>query len=127
VFPVFSENDTMFPSRRLVIARYLFAGLLLVASGPQAVLASDESPEHEQLAALVRQLDMIDRLAEHAAQVSPQDHARYHFDCARLREDVQRVRAGIQDYLIPLRAQPRDPTPLVADYKTTRLAPKESP
>jgi RAQPRD family integrative conjugative element protein len=76
------------------------------------VFAADEAPEHEHLAALVRQLDLIDHLAEHAATVSPQDHTRYHFDYLRLREDVGRVRAGIRDYLVPLRAQPRDPLPL---------------
>lgn len=78
--------------------------------------AGDASPEHAQLATLARQLDLIDRLAEHAAHTAPQQRARYHFDHARLREDLQRVRTGIQDYLTPPRAQPRDPVELSGDY-----------
>ncbi|MGU0720262.1 RAQPRD family integrative conjugative element protein [Pseudomonas aeruginosa] len=79
--------------------------------------AGDASPEHAQLAILARQLDLIDRLAEHAAHTAPQQRARYHFDHARLREDLQRVRTGIQDYLTPPRAQPRDPVELSGDYR----------
>ncbi|HCL4029773.1 RAQPRD family integrative conjugative element protein [Pseudomonas aeruginosa] len=78
---------------------------------------ADDTPEHAQLATLARQLDLIDRLAEHAAHTAPQQRARYHFDHARLREDLQRVRAGIQDYLTPPRAQPRDPVELSGDYR----------
>lgn len=56
------------------------------------------------------------RVAEHAAHTAPQERARYHFDYARLRADLNRVRAGLQDYLVPQRAQPRDPVPLAGDY-----------
>ena len=89
--------------------------VLLLAS-PAPVLASG-AIEREQLAALARQLNLIDRLAEHAANTAPQERARYHLDHARLREDLQRVRAGIQDYLTPPRAQPRDPVELSGDYR----------
>ncbi len=82
-----------------------------------AVAADSLALEREQLAALARQLDLIDRLAEHAANTAPQERARYHFDHARLRKDLQRVRAGIQDYLTPPRAQPRDPVELSGDYR----------
>ncbi|HBN9505210.1 RAQPRD family integrative conjugative element protein [Pseudomonas aeruginosa] len=82
-----------------------------------AVAADSLALEREQLAALARQLDLIDRLAEHAANTAPQERARYHFDHARLRDDLQRVRAGIQDYLTPPRAQPRDPVELSGDYR----------
>lgn len=89
---------------------------MLLAAG-QPATAADDGIEREQLAALVRQLDLMDRLAEHAAHTAPQQRARYHFDHARLREDLQRVRAGIQDYLTPPRAQPRDPVELSGDYR----------
>lgn len=78
--------------------------------------AADEAPEREHLATVVRQLDLIDRFAEHAASIAPQERARYHFDYARLRADLKRIRAGVQDYLVPQRAQPRDPVPLSGDY-----------
>lgn len=89
---------------------------LLVALAWQPAIADQGAGEREQLAAIARQLELVDRLAEHAADVSPQDRARYHFDYARLHEDVKRIRAGIQDYLVPVRAQPRDPLPLAGDY-----------
>lgn len=83
----------------------------------QPALAENYSPERAQLAALVRQLDMLDRLAEHSASLPRQEASRYHFDYARLREDVERVRSGIRDYLTPQRAQPRDPVTLIGDYR----------
>ena len=93
-----------------------------------AVAADGVAMEREQLAALARQLDLIDRLAEHAAHTAPQERTRYHFDYARLRADLQRIRAGVQDYLVPQRAQPRDPVPLTGDYTRSRTADdKEAP
>ena len=78
---------------------------------------ADDTLEREELAALARQLDLIDRLAEHAANSAPQVHARYHFDYARLHQDIERIRAGVRDYLTPPRAQPRDPIELSGDYR----------
>ena len=94
----------------------LALALIIALAGASPASAGDASAEHEQLAALARQLNLIDRLAEHAAHTAPQERARYHFDYARLRADLKRVRAGLQDYLVPQRAQPRDPVPLVGDY-----------
>lgn len=91
--------------------------VLLVVSLPAVQPAiADDALEREQLATLAHQLDLIDRLAEHAANTAPQARARYHFDYARLRADLRRVGAGLQDYLVPERAQPRDPVPLAGDY-----------
>jgi len=82
-----------------------------------ATAAADDAIEREQLAVMVRQLDLIGRLAQHAASTVPQHHTRYHFDYARLREDLQRVQSGIHDYLAPPRAQPGDPVELLGDYR----------
>ncbi|NVZ09304.1 raqprd family integrative conjugative element protein [Allochromatium humboldtianum] len=104
-------------------------GLLLVCLlvGPTPALAVDTASEHARLAALVRQLDLIDRLAEHAANTAPREHARYHFDYARLRNDLKRVRTGVQDFLVPQRAQPRDPVPLAGDYARREERKEPSP
>ena len=107
------------------------AALLLAAAGLQPAIAadaSDNAAEREMLAAVTRQLELLDRLAEHAATTAPQERARYHFDYARLRADLQRIRAGVQDYLVPQRAQPRDPVALTGDYTRSRIADdKEAP
>ncbi|HRY88407.1 MAG TPA: RAQPRD family integrative conjugative element protein [Rubrivivax sp.] len=116
------------------VLRLAAAALVFAAAGIAPAVAADapdNTAEREVLAAVVRQLDLLDRLAERAAAVSPPERARYHFDHARLREDVKRVRAGVQDYLIPQRAQPRDPVPLAGDYtrgrSTDEKASKEAP
>ncbi|HNR82286.1 integrative conjugative element protein, RAQPRD family [Dyella jiangningensis] len=96
------------------------ANTAVVSSAAITPSTGDGSTEREALAGLARQLDLLDRLAAHAAATAPQERTRYHFDYARLREDVQRVRAGVQDYLVPQRAQPRDPVPLASDYTRSR-------
>ena len=111
------------------------AALLLAAAGLQPAIAadaSDNAAEREMLAAVTRQLDLLDRLADRAAATAPQERTRYHFDYARLRADLERVRTGVHDYLVPQRAQPRDPVPLLAgDYTrsnaTTATPAKEAP
>lgn len=110
------------------------AALLLAAAGLQPAVAadaSDNAAEREMLAAVTRQIDLLDRLAERAAVTAPQERARYHFDYDRLRADLERVRTGVRDYLVPQRAQPRDPVPLAGDYTRSNAAPttpaKEAP
>lgn len=90
--------------------------LTIALAGASPASAGDAAAEHEQLALLVRQLHLTERLAEHAANTTPHERARYHFDYARLRNDLKRVRTGVQDFLVPQRAQPRDPVPLAGDY-----------
>lgn len=113
-----SRRAFPWPSRAMLIA------MLLSVLQPAF---ADDALEREQLAALARQLDLIDRLAEHAANTAPQERARYHFDYARLRADLKRLRAGLQDYLVPQRAQPRDPVPLASDYVRRDRADYEEP
>lgn len=93
------------------------------------VSADDATPEPARLAAALRQLDSIERLVAQQAAQQHDEHARYHFDYARLSADLDRVRAGIRDYLTPTRAQPRDPAVLLGDYRqpATSLAPQVAP
>lgn len=94
----------------------LLLALTLSFSDVRGAIASDGALEREELSALARQIELADRLAEHAANTALNERARYHFDYARLRADLKRIRAGVQDYLVPQRAQPRDPVPLAGDY-----------
>jgi RAQPRD family integrative conjugative element protein len=107
--------------RSCVIARTPRLLAILLAAGicnffPLSASAADGDAEQRQLAALLRQLDVLERLAQHSA-ASTIDGNRYHFDYARLHADITRVRAGIEDYLSPQRAQPRDPTILNGGYR----------
>lgn len=98
---------------------HYFAVLLLATLWTWASVASATDPDlHRQnLASALRQLDLLDRfLVTVSSTYQPSPADRYHFDHTRLREDLQRVRAGIQAYLSPPRAQPSEPEPLAGDY-----------
>ena len=87
-----------------------------------ALLTGRTAPSHASLdrddyALMLRQLDVIDRLTSQLAARPPAGQSRYHFNHERLRADIHRVRAGVQDFLSPERAQPRDPVALHGDYR----------
>lgn len=90
--------------------------LTLLFLAPLA-FTSTAASEQTRLTALLRQLDLIERLAEDSARLPRDDTSRYHFDYARFRDDLQRIRQGIRDHLSPQRAQPRDSLPLQGDYR----------
>lgn len=114
--------------RRTYIWHSTIIVLLVVSFSPlRFATAADDALAREQLATLARQIELVDRLTEHAASTAPQDRARYHFDYARLRADLKVIRAGLQDYLVPQRAQPRDPVPLTGDYVRRDQRPEPSP
>ncbi|MDF5890285.1 RAQPRD family integrative conjugative element protein [Pseudomonas syringae pv. syringae] len=74
--------------------------------------------EQDQLSLIQHQLDTIEHLATRAdANRASEPGDRYRFDYPRLTQDIQRIRQGVQNYLSPSRAQPRDPTELVGDYR----------
>lgn len=90
---------------------------LAILSAVQPALCADDNREREYLAAIVRQIDMLDRLAGQSAAAAPSQRSRYHFDYRRLDADIRRIRAGVTDYLNPPRAQPRDPRELFGQYR----------
>lgn len=84
--------------------------------------------EQDQLSLVQQQLDTLERLAtqaEAASTAEPND--RYRFDYHRLIRDIQRIRLGVQGYLSPSRAQPRDPVELVGDYRLDIPSAESSP
>ena len=85
--------------------------------------AQHEISEHARLAILVRQLDMLERIATESQTLSCNQNGRYYFDYQRLHTDMQRIRTGIRDYLTPQRAQPRDPVEISGNYITERTTP----
>lgn len=114
-----NEPTGLAPRRRGVLAVALALSLIACLSSS----AGDESIERERLTAVLRELDAIERLTRESELAAPTSGTRYHFDYARLRADLARVRAGIEDYLVPVRAQPRDPQALQGDYRREAAAP----
>lgn len=100
------------------------ASLPGLAALPLALLAAmqpahpaDDTREREHLAAIVRQIDMLDHLARQSFAARPPQRSRYYFDYRRLDADLRRIRAGVSDYLSPPRAQPRDPAAIDGHYR----------
>ncbi|AZY53469.1 RAQPRD family integrative conjugative element protein [Bordetella avium] len=99
---------------------FLVTALLL---GQSPMVLAESSAQRQELVAALRQLDALERsVADSAAHTSVTPGERYHFDYPRLLADLARLRAGIQAYLTPSRAQPRDPSELVGDYRTERAS-----
>lgn len=114
-----NERTGFATRRRGVLALALALSLIACLSSS----ANDESIERERLTAVLRELDAIERLTRECEAVAPAQGTRYHFDYARLRADLARVRAGIDDYLVPPRAQPRDLQALQGDYRREAATP----
>lgn len=105
-------------------------GLWLVAvvlALPSFGATAESSREAHELSLVIRQLGtletLVDRAERQARIVADQDDTRFAFDYERLRADLQRVSAGIEHYLSPSRAQPRDSGLLHGHYRNERNAP----
>lgn len=97
-------------------------GLLgLVAFGALTVAgsagAAGTASEAVNLEVMIRQLNAVEAVARRSADLPQDPGERYHFDYQRLAGDVARIRQGLQDYLAPSRAQPRDPVELSGRYR----------
>ncbi|QJT79302.1 RAQPRD family integrative conjugative element protein [Kosakonia sp. MUSA4] len=89
--------------------------LLFISLSPALASAS---PESAQLAQTLKQLDGIQVTLERARQSASADaRSRYYFDYPQAQQDIQTIRQGINHYLSPARAQPREVLPLSADYQ----------
>ncbi|MNF52426.1 Plasmid protein [compost metagenome] len=106
------------------VFRCLLLSLAIVDGSSYAASAH----EQDQLSLVQQQLDVIERLATQAAATSTTEpDVRYRFDYPQLIQDIQRIRHGVQGYLSPSRAQPRDPTELVGDYRLDTPPAESSP
>ncbi|RON22273.1 RAQPRD family integrative conjugative element protein [Pseudomonas lini] len=106
------------------VFRCLLLSLAIVHGSSYAASAH----EQDQLSLIQRQLDTIERLATRAEAASTAEPVeRYRFDYLRLSKDIQRIRQGLQGYMSPSRAHPRDATELVGDYRLDALPAEPSP
>lgn len=103
---------------------WLLLSLAIVHGSSYAASAQEQA----QFSLILQQLDTIERLATRAKTTSTAEpDARYRFDYPRLSQDIQRIRQGVQGYLSPSRAQPRDPVELVGDYRLDTPREETSP
>ena len=93
----------------------LLAGIL-VALAPLQFARADAAGEREQLARVIHELQALEPLLRAAqSQSNPDARVRFRYDW--LRQDLQRMRLGIQEHINAPRAQPRSFPPLRGDYR----------
>ncbi len=81
----------------------------------QAALA-DADAEREALARIDHELETIESLIRTAqSQANPDTRVRFRYDW--LRQDLARVRLGLQEHIDAPRAEPRTFAPLRGDYR----------
>lgn len=94
-----------------------FRVLLVLSMFFMPVMAS--AAEKDELALALRQLDQVQSALERAKIVAVQNESdgRFFFDYEQATRDLKTVRQGIENYLEPSRAQPRDQGALVGQYR----------
>jgi len=103
------SHEYMHASWRAVI---VVAGLLLGAS--QAL--ADPDAEREALARLIHEIEALEPvIATAESQATPEARIRFRYDW--LRQDLERIRAGVQEHIDAPRNEPRKVPPLRGDYR----------
>ncbi|EAY1186578.1 conjugal transfer protein [Salmonella enterica subsp. diarizonae] len=100
----------------------LLSFLILLFGGSSAFAAP--LTEREELTLSLNQLTQIEaslHRAQQSARTSTSD--RYYFDYPRIHSDITTLRSGIENYLTPARAQPRDTAMLVGQYREEKTTP----
>jgi len=89
---------------------------LLGAALPVQFVVADADGERAALARIIHELQAIDPLiTEAASQASPDARVRFQYDW--LRQDLDRIRLGIQEHIDAPRSEPRTFPPLRGDYR----------
>jgi len=97
------------------IIQLLFLGLLGTALPAQFTVA-DADGERAALARITRELQAIEPLiTEATSQANPDARIRFQYDW--LRQDLDRIRLGIQSHIDTPRSEPRTFLPLRDDYR----------
>ncbi len=99
-------------TRALWLAAFFVTSLVLVT--PQAL--ADPDAEREALARLNHEIEALAPLIKTAeSQASSDTRIRFRYDW--LRQDLERIRAGIQAHIDAPRSEPRTFPPLRGDYR----------
>jgi len=97
------------------ITQVLILGLIVTALPIYPVFA-DADGERETLARIIHELQAIQPLiTEAASQANPDARIRLQYDW--LRQDLDRIRLGIQEHIDPPRSEPRSFPSLRGDYR----------
>lgn len=106
------------PQRKPSVHFGLVSGLVVALgfmAGP--ALAAGTASEQANVDVMIRQLNAVEAVARRSAELPSDGSSRYRLDYNRLAADIARIRQGLQDYLAPSRAQPRDAAELSGQYQ----------
>jgi RAQPRD family integrative conjugative element protein len=93
----------------------LLAGILFSVA-PLHLARADAAGEREQLARVIHELQAVEPLLRAAqSQANPDARIRFRYDW--LRQDLERMRLGIQEHINAPRVEPRSFPPLGGDYR----------
>ena len=99
----------------MLITQVLVLGLIGTVLPVQFAVA-DADGERAALARIVHELQAIEPLiTEAASQTNPNARVRFQYDW--LRQDLYRIRIGIQEHIDTPRSEPRTFPPLRGDYR----------
>lgn len=92
-----------------------FAALVFLSLGVSTPSLADASTERAELVRILHEIENLELIVQNAeaARVSTQ---RIRFQYGWLRGDLEKVKAGIREYLDTAPATPRIPAPLAGDY-----------
>ena len=97
------------------ITQFLVAGTIVVTFAATPALA-DSDAERETLARLIHELQALELLIRSAeSQANPDARIRFRYDW--LRQDLARMRTGVQEHIDAPRVEPRTFPPLSGDYR----------
>lgn len=104
-------------------ALYSLLSIIVLLFGITTAFAASLT-EREELTLSLNQLTQIEA-SLHRAQQSARTgiNERYYFDYPRIHSDITTLRSGIENYLTPTRAQPRDTATLVGQYREEKNTP----
>lgn len=106
------ESASRKPDFRYVKPLALMAAFLVLGNPALA----DSDGEREALARLIHEIQALEPLIRSAeSQANPDARVRFRYDW--LRQDLARVRLGIQEHINAPRAEPRTFPPLRGDYR----------
>ena len=92
------------------------AAVIIIASLILNPAFADADAEREALARVVHELDTLEPLIRTAeSQANPDARVRFRYDW--LRQDLARLRLGVQEHIDAPRAEPRTFPPLRGDYR----------
>ena len=91
-------------------SRFKKIALTMVLSGLLSTQAvASEVFEREQLSLILKQVKNAQRIAVAAHEkITPTNTDRFWFDYERLERDLKKIQLGIEHYMTPNRAQPRE-------------------